>query len=101
MADEMLKVLLCPPGSKPELFEVKNDTAAIEEVLQGPIGIKYLEADGLCLLFNDLGDKLALDINRVVQQDPIFGSCIFCRKQGDTLQSLTVEEITDLEHLLA
>jgi len=98
---KMIKVLLCPPGKKPQLAEIENDVASIETLLEGTLGVKELEKDGICLLFNDIGDCKALDLNRVIQGDPIFGSCIFCRKQQDTFISLTDEEIQDLENLLA
>lgn len=97
---EIINVLLCAPQKKPQLFQIKNDKASLEEKLEGMLGFKEL-GDGLCVLFNDLGDKLALDLNRVIQGDAIFGSCIFCRKEGDVFVSLSEEEITDLENLLA
>lgn len=98
---EIITVLFCPPGQKPKLMQIQNDVQALEEVLEGTLGIKVLGEDGICLLYNDIGDKKALDLNRVIQAEPIFGSCIFCRKKEDKLHSLTEEEIKDLEHLLA
>ena len=96
-----ITVLFCPPGSKPKLMHIDKDTGAIEELLEGRLGIKVLEEDGLCVVFNDEGDKKALDLNRVIQEDPIFGSCFFCRRDESGLKSLTKEEINDLENLLA
>lgn len=96
-----ITVLLCSPRKKPKLIKISNEIQIIEELLEGTLGIKELEKDGICLLFNDIGHIKALDINRVIQGDPIFGSCIFCRKKGDELISLTEDEIKDLEHLLA
>mgnify|MGYP000910282948 CR=1 FL=1 len=96
-----ITVLLCPAGKKPELIRISNEVEAIEELLEGTLGIKELEKNGICLLFNDIGHKKALDINRVIQGDPILGSCIFCRKKNDKLESLTEDEIKDLEYLLA
>ncbi|HHV64290.1 MAG TPA: DUF3846 domain-containing protein [Peptococcaceae bacterium] len=93
--------LFCPPGKKPELRQISNKVEDIEVLLEGPLGIIELEEDGLCLLFNDIGEKKALDLNRVIKGDPIFGSCIFCRKVGDQLNSLTEEEIQELEYLLS
>lgn len=100
MNDE-ITILLCPPGSKPKLRKIANESKVMEELLGGRLGIKVLEENGLCLVFNDEGDAKALDLNRVIQEDPIFGSCFFCRQEGDMFQSLTDEEIEDLEHLLA
>ncbi|KUO64693.1 MAG: hypothetical protein APF84_06130 [Gracilibacter sp. BRH_c7a] len=96
-----ITVLLCPPGSKPKLIEIYNEVKVMEELLEGRLGIKVLEEDGICLVFNDEGHTKALDLNRVIQEDPIFGSCFFCRKEGERFTSLTEEEILDLEHLLA
>ncbi len=98
---EKIKVLLCPPGKKPQLTEIENEIASIEEILDGVLGVKVLDDSGMCLLFNDIGDRKALDLNRVIQNDPIFGSCIFCRKDGERFISLTDDEIQDLENLLA
>lgn len=95
-----MTVLFCPAGKKPELKQISDDIQSIEELLDGVLGIKELEKDGICLLFNDIGHKKALDLNRVIQGVPIFGSCIFCRKEGDKLFSLNKDEIQDLEHLL-
>ncbi len=98
---EIIKVLHCPPGKKPNLMQIKNDIESIEEFLEGPLATKELGENGLCALFNDIGHGKDLPINRVIQGDAIFGSCIFCRKEGDTFISLTDDEITDLENLLA
>ncbi|NLI92856.1 MAG: DUF3846 domain-containing protein [Peptococcaceae bacterium] len=97
---EIMKVLLCPPGKKPQLIEISNEIPKIEELLEGSLGVKVL-GDGLCLLFDDDGHKKDLVINRLIQGDPIFGYCIFCRKDGEQFTSLTDEEIQDLENLLA
>lgn len=93
--------LLCPPGSKPKLIDIENDTCSLEKMLEGPVGIKELGDDGICLLFNDDGDIKDLVINRVIQGEPIYGSCFFCRKEGAAFISLTPEEIKELEHLLS
>ncbi len=100
MKDE-ITILLCPPGSKPKLMKITNERKVMEELLGGRLGIKVLEENGICLVFNDEGDAKALDLNRVIQEDPIFGSCFFCRQVGEQFQSLTEEEIQDLENLLA
>ncbi|MGI6449682.1 MAG: DUF3846 domain-containing protein [Desulfitobacteriia bacterium] len=97
----MITVLLCRPGEKPELFQISNDVQVIEEFLDGPLGVIEMDDDGICLLFNDLGHKKALDLNRVIQGDPIFGLCFFCRKEGDRFASLKEEEIQELKYLLA
>jgi hypothetical protein len=98
---EMIKVLFCPPGQKPKLLVMSNEIPEIEKLLDGRLGVKDLGDGGIFLLYNDEGDKKALDINRLIQQEPIFGACIFCRQDGDRFASLTDEEITDLEHLLS
>lgn len=99
--NEEITILLCPPGSKPKLMKIANERKAMEELLGGRLGIKVLEENGICLVFNDEGDAKALDLNRVIQEDPIFGSCFFCRQEGEQFQSLLDEEIQDLENLLA
>lgn len=98
---EIIHVLLCTPGKKPKLIQIENDVTYIEEFLEGILAIKELEENGLCLLYNEIGEAKDLTINRVIQGDTIFGSCIFCRKEGDKFTSLTEEEIEDLENLLA
>ncbi len=99
--NEEITILLCPPGAKPMLKQITNERIVIEELLGGRLGIKVLEENGICLVFNDEGDTKALDLNRVIQEDPIFGSCFFCRREGENFVSLTDEEIQDLENLLA
>lgn len=96
---DIITVLLCPPGQKPQLIQISNTVQEIEGLLGGTLGIKELD-DGIFLLFNDLGHQKALDLNRVIQDDPIFGSCIFCRKEGYKFTSLNYEEIKELENLL-
>lgn len=96
-----ITVLFCPPGSKPKLMKIDNDIQSIEKLLEGRLGVKILEEDGVCVVFNDEGDKKALDLNRVIQEDPIFGSCFFCRRDEHGFKSLNDEEIQDLENLLA
>lgn len=98
---ETITVLLCPAGKKPELIEISNDMPVIQDLLEGILGVKELDADGICLIYNESGDKKALEINRVIQGETIYGSCIFCRKAGDKLASLNEDEIKDLVHLLA
>lgn len=93
--------LLCPPGTKPKLIVTENDIRSLEELLEGRVGIKELGDDGICLLFNEDGDIKGLVVNRVIQGEPIYGSCFFCRKEGDALVSLSEEEIKELENLLS
>lgn len=95
-----IRVLFCPPGQKPQLIFIDNSIEAIELLLEGPVGTKNIDDDGLCILFNDHGHKKALDLNRVVQDDPIFGSCIFCRKSNGQYLSLKEDEQTELESML-
>ena len=81
-------------------MKISNEIKVMEELLEGRIGVKELEENGICIVFNDEGETKALDLNRVIQEDPIFGSCFFCRKQGGSLVSLTEDEIEELEFLL-
>lgn len=96
-----ITILFCPPGSKPKLMEIVNESKVMEELVDGCLGVKILEENGVCVVFNDEGHTKALDLNRVIQADPIFGNCFFCRKEGDSFQSLTEEEVQELEFLLA
>lgn len=101
MQGKNITILFCPPGSKPQIKQIKNDIETFETLVEGPIGVKVLEEDGLCLIFNDMGDRKALDINRVIQGDPIFGACIFCRINGENFTSLREDEIQELQYLLS
>ncbi len=96
-----ISVLFCPPGKKPGLIKVNNEIRALEELLKGALEVKVIEEDGLCLLFNAFGDGLGLELNRVVQGDPIFGPCLFCRREADHFVSLQDEELRELENLLS
>ncbi|MFA6807718.1 MAG: DUF3846 domain-containing protein [Eubacteriales bacterium] len=97
---EKVTILFCAPQSKPELIEIENTVSKMEEIVKGPINAKTLDDNGLCVITNELGEVKDLALNRVIHEEPIFGPCFFCRKNGEEFISLFKEEQEDLKNLL-
>jgi hypothetical protein len=94
-----ITVLLCEPQAKPRVEDIDPDPVALAELLTGAVHIMDL-GEGLCVVFDEDGNKKIKDLNRVIDSAAIFGLCIFCRHdEKGGLLPLEADEITNLLRL--
>lgn len=64
-----MNVLIVEPGKVPRRAEVKDDLAAMQEVVGGLIQAVYPFEDEVALICNDEGKVLGLPLNRCLRDD--------------------------------
>lgn len=101
MAEKEISVLISNPHSKPELGTIENTPEKIKELVGGDYYIDVTEEDGLSVVYNPVAGEMGHDINRLLRNEPVFGTIIICRSKDGELFSLSEDEIEELQYMLS
>ena len=94
-----MKILVVEPGKVPSVREISQGLKAIQQVVGGPIQAVYPFQDSAALVCHEEGKLLKLSLNRALRTedgtvyDMIAGPFFVCGLAGDSLASLTEEQI--------
>lgn len=101
--DQKITVLLIEAGKNPQVIEIENSLEEFQRIVQGHI--QYLplfeDIDNACMLLNEEGKILNLDINMFYHGDYLVGNIIICGCCEDNFQSLSEQQIERFKHLFA
>lgn len=94
----MMKVLLVKPEMHPQLVEIENELEVLQKIVGGLIQAVYPFEDEVCLICNDEGKLLNLQMNRALYDngsvyDVIAGDFLVVRTGIEDFCSLTDEQI--------
>lgn len=99
----MMKVLLVKPEMHPQLVEIENELEVLQKIVGGLIQAVYPFEDEVCLICNDEGKLLNLQMNRALSDDDggiydvIAGNFLVVGAGIDNFCSLTDEQIERYE----
>lgn len=98
----MMKVLLVKPEMHPQLVEIENELEVLQKTVGGSIEAVYPFEDEVCLICNDEGKLLNLQMNRALYDngsvyDVIAGNFLVVGAGIDNFCSLTDEQIERYE----
>ena len=97
-----MKVLLVKPFTHPEVVEIEDGLESLQAIVDGTIEAIYPFDDNVCLICNDEGKLLNLDLNRALYDDEnaydvIAGNFIVVGIGVEDFCSLTDEQIERYE----
>jgi hypothetical protein len=101
MAEKEISVLISNPHSKPDLSTIENTPEKIKELVGGDYYIDITEEDGLSVVYNPVAGEMGYDLNRLLRNEPVFGTIIICRSKDGELFSLSEDEIEELNYMLS
>lgn len=98
----MMKVLLVKPETHPQLVEIENELEVLQKIVGGLIETVYPFKDEVCLICNEEGKLLNLQMNRALYDngsvyDVIAGNFLVVGAGIDNFCSLTDEQIERYE----
>lgn len=99
----MMKVLLVKPETHPQVVEIENELEVLQKIVGGLIQAVYPFEDEVCLICNDEGKLLNLQMNRALSDDDggiydvIAGNFLVVGAGIDNFCSLTDEQIERYE----
>lgn len=98
----MIKVLLVKPEMHPQLVEIENELEVLQKIVGGLIQAVYPFEDEVCLICNDEGKLLNLQMNRALYDngsvyDVIAGDFLVVGMGVEDFCSLTDEQIERYE----
>ena len=103
----MMKVLLVKPETHPQVVEIENELKVLQKIIGGLIQSVYPFEDEVCLICNDEGKLLNLQMNRALScplsdddggiYDVIAGNFLVVGAGIDNFCSLTDEQIERYE----
>lgn len=98
-----MKVLLVKPEMHPQVVEIENELEVLQKMVGGLIQAVYPFDDNVCLICNDEGKLLNLDLNRALYDndgdvyDAVVGNFLVVGIGVDDFCSLTDEQIERYE----
>lgn len=99
----MMKVLLVKPEMHPQVVEIENELEVLQKMVGGLIQAVYPFDDNVCLICNDEGKLLNLDLNRALYDndgdvyDAVVGNFLVVGMGVEDFCSLTDEQIERYE----
>lgn len=98
----MMKILLVKPEMHPQLVEIENELEVLQKIVGGLIQAVYPFEDEVCLICNDEGKLLNLQMNRALYDngsvyDVIAGDFLVVGMGVEDFCSLTDEQIERYE----
>lgn len=99
----MMKVLLVKPETHSQVVEIENELEVLQKIVGGLIQAVYPFEDEVCLICNDEGKLLNLQMNRALSDDDggiydvIAGNFLVVGAGIDNFCSLTDEQIERYE----
>lgn len=100
-----MKILLVKPFTHPEVVEIEDGLESLQAVVEGTIEVVYPFDDNVCLICNDEGKLLNLELNRALYDedgdvyDVIAGNFIVAGIGVEDFCSLTDEQIEKYEKI--
>ena len=100
MNENEITVLKVEPGKAPEQITIPNTLRAMQELVGGHIEI--VDYQGACLVCNEEGKLLGLELNRRVGQDVIAGTFFLANHDLEgNLCSLSQEDLANFQQQFA
>ena len=93
-----LKVLYKEPGENPEVIEVMNSVANMDELVHGKIDSQGID-DGVCIIFNSLAVKLNMPLCATIYNQAFYGPILFVEydEHGKKYYTITLKSLSMIE----